>query len=70
MISLEIILPLSIAVLIILIAIWCNRRDKIDLKGRHILITGGSSGIGYDLCIEAFKQGANVSIIARNKVVL
>jgi hypothetical protein len=29
---------------------------------------GGSSGIGWELSIEAFKQGANVSIIARNMV--
>jgi NADP-dependent 3-hydroxy acid dehydrogenase YdfG len=46
-----------------------NKREKIDLHGKHCLITGGSSGIGWELCIEAFKQGAHVSIIARNKVI-
>ena len=45
-----------------------NKRDKIDLHGKHVVVTGGSSGIGRDLCIEAFKQGAHVSILARNKV--
>ena len=45
-----------------------NKREKIDFQGKHVVITGGSSGIGFDLCIEAFKQGAHVSVIARNKV--
>ena len=45
-----------------------NKRDKIDLHGKHVVITGGSSGIGWELCIESFKQGAHVSIIARDKV--
>ena len=45
-----------------------NKREKIDLHGKHCVITGGSSGIGYELAIESFKQGANVSIIARNLV--
>ena len=45
-----------------------NKRKTIDLHGKHCVITGGSSGIGYELAIESFKQGANVSIIARNLV--
>lgn len=44
-----------------------NKRETIDLRNKHVLVTGGSSGIGFDLCVEAFKQGASVSVIARNK---
>lgn len=47
-----------------------NKREKIDFHGKHVVITGGSMGIGYDISVEAFKQGAHVSIIARNKVYL
>lgn len=32
-------------------------------------ITGGSSGIGKALAIEAVKNGANVTIMARNEVI-
>ena len=46
-----------------------NKREKIDFHGKHVIITGGSSGIGFDLSVEAFKQGAHVSVIARNKVI-
>ena len=34
-----------------------------------VVISGGSSGIGFDLSMEAFSQGAHVSIIARNKAI-
>ncbi|KAI3379541.1 hypothetical protein SNEBB_000945 [Seison nebaliae] len=40
---------------------------KISLDEKHILITGGSKGIGLALGIEAAKNGANVSLLARNE---
>ncbi|XP_077870158.1 3-dehydrosphinganine reductase-like [Saccoglossus kowalevskii] len=42
----------------------------LQIKGGHVIITGGSSGIGKALAIEAVKEGANVTIIARNQKVL
>lgn len=65
---LEILLgAVGLAALILYFIVLKNKRDKIDLHGKHVVVTGGSSGIGRDLCIEAFKQGAHVSILARNK---
>ncbi|XP_061197886.1 3-ketodihydrosphingosine reductase-like isoform X2 [Saccostrea echinata] len=40
---------------------------RINIQGKHVLITGGSSGIGKALAIEAVRHGANVTIIARNE---
>lgn len=38
----------------------------LKLKGKHVLITGASKGIGY-ACADAFAQeGANVSLVARD----
>lgn len=33
-----------------------------DLKGKHIVITGGSSGIGYQVIRTFLEQGATVRI--------
>jgi len=39
---------------------------RVILKGTHLLVTGGSSGIGKEVAREALKLGANVTIVARN----
>jgi NAD(P)-dependent dehydrogenase (short-subunit alcohol dehydrogenase family) len=44
-----------------------NRPKFFDLDETHVVITGGSQGIGYNLAVLAFKKGANVSVIARNQ---
>ncbi|KAF6153238.1 hypothetical protein GIB67_036584 [Kingdonia uniflora] len=57
-------LPLSL--LLILTLIVRPKPIKIPIKGRHVFITGGSSGIGLALARQAALQGARVSILARN----
>ena len=41
--------------------------NPMDLTGKHIVVTGASSGIGRAACIQASKLGARVSLIARNR---
>jgi NAD(P)-dependent dehydrogenase (short-subunit alcohol dehydrogenase family) len=44
---------------------WEHHMD-LGLKGEHVLITGGSQGIGF-ACAQAFvAQGARVTMVARN----
>ncbi|XP_034249989.1 3-ketodihydrosphingosine reductase [Thrips palmi] len=43
---------------------WLQRPHSIS--GKHIVVTGGSSGIGKSVAISAAKRGAHVTIIARN----
>lgn len=38
-----------------------------DMQGAHVLVTGGSSGIGKAIAIEAAKRGANITLLARNE---
>ncbi|XP_066261492.1 3-ketodihydrosphingosine reductase [Euwallacea similis] len=45
---------------------FLNHRSLKSLEGRHVVITGGSSGIGKALAILVAKKGAHVSIVARN----
>ena len=41
--------------------------NPMNLSGKHVVITGASSGIGRAACIQASRLGARVSLIARNK---
>ncbi|XP_043723015.1 3-dehydrosphinganine reductase TSC10A-like [Telopea speciosissima] len=55
-----------ILIFAILVFIVRPRSVKIPIKGRHVFITGGSSGIGLALAQQAASEGARVSILARN----
>lgn len=39
-------------------------------KNKHVLVTGGRSGIGYEIARSFLKLGASVTIISRNKNLL
>ncbi|XP_014475990.1 PREDICTED: 3-ketodihydrosphingosine reductase [Dinoponera quadriceps] len=55
---------LVIVLLILKHFFWTGRLKNV--KNKHIVVTGGSSGIGKHVAITAAKHGANVTIIARN----
>ncbi|XP_048363900.1 3-ketodihydrosphingosine reductase [Sphaerodactylus townsendi] len=38
-----------------------------SLSGAHVVVTGGSSGIGKSIAVECFKQGAFITLLARNE---
>ena len=38
-----------------------------DLSGRHIVVTGASSGLGKEVCLLSSRLGAKLSIIARRE---
>ncbi|XP_021921360.1 3-ketodihydrosphingosine reductase isoform X2 [Zootermopsis nevadensis] len=53
--------------IIVLITKRILLRSKLQsLKNKHVVITGGSSGIGKCVAIEAAASGANVTLIARD----
>ncbi|KAK8969711.1 hypothetical protein KSP40_PGU006683 [Platanthera guangdongensis] len=57
---------LLLSFLILLYFIVRPRSARIPIKGRHVFITGGSSGIGLALAHQAAAEGARVSILARS----
>lgn len=46
---------------------WFWAPSKLQLSGRHILIGGGSQGIGLELGKLLVAEGGSVSVVARNK---
>lgn len=60
--SIFIIVALHLSVLIYLM-----RRPKKSILGKHVLVTGGSEGIGLAVAVRAAQLGADVTIVARNK---
>lgn len=48
-------------------ALWCHFYPKRrHLQGKHVLVTGGSSGIGLSVARQVALLGAKVTLVARN----
>ena len=39
----------------------------LDLKGKNVLVTGSSKGIGYAIASQLYEEGCNVTINGRNQ---
>lgn len=46
------------------------RTPRKPFAGKHVLITGGSAGIGLALAKEFYKQGACITLVARTEAKL
>ncbi|KAH8420767.1 hypothetical protein KR222_004310 [Zaprionus bogoriensis] len=69
--SWEIVVCLSIAILAhILVYIFVMGKHAKSIVGRHVVVTGGSKGIGLCLAVECALKGADVTVIARDEKVL
>lgn len=69
--TLEIWLWITIAVLAhVGVYVFVMRKRPKLLVGRHVVITGGSRGIGLCLAVECAMKGANVTVIARDEKLL
>ncbi|XP_055608376.1 3-ketodihydrosphingosine reductase [Uranotaenia lowii] len=42
------------------------RKSRANIRSKHVVVTGGSSGIGLWAAMECVRLGANVTIVARN----
>ncbi|XP_060900724.1 3-ketodihydrosphingosine reductase [Labrus mixtus] len=42
----------------------------LKLNGAHVVVTGGSSGIGKSIAVECYKQGAFITLVARDEAKL
>lgn len=61
---------LLFSLLVFVVAAIIGSPKEFDVNGRHVVITGGSMGIGKEVAKEYIRRGAHVTIVARNKKVL
>ena len=47
-----------------------RRRFNTSVRGAHVVITGGSQGLGKDLAGEFYRRGALVTLVARKRALL
>merc|ERR1711942_278819 len=60
-------LSLLLSILLILyVVISRSFPNRMSIKGRHVVITGGSSGIGLACAKECARRGARITLIARD----
>ncbi|XP_078046615.1 3-ketodihydrosphingosine reductase [Augochlora pura] len=57
---------LLIIITLLLVRYYFFQGHLKDVNNKHVVVTGGSSGIGKCVAITAAKRGANVTIIARD----
>ncbi|CAI9094564.1 OLC1v1030324C1 [Oldenlandia corymbosa var. corymbosa] len=61
-------IPISLLIFLAVIVRPKPSTTTIPIKNRHVFITGGSSGIGLAMAHQAALAGAQVSILARDKI--
>lgn len=67
----EIVLYIGIAVFAHILVYWfVTRKRAKSIVNKHVVITGGSKGIGLCLAVECALKGANVTVIARDEKML
>ena len=67
--SLLLTVPVTLVLAALPLAMAFNRcfGRRRSINGKHVVVTGGSSGIGLEIARQAAEAGASVTLVARNK---
>ena len=66
-ISVSFILPIICLAIVLLSWKFSARNQRLKVQKRHCLVLGGRQGLGKAMALELVKQGAHVTIVARNE---
>lgn len=59
-------IAIGVVALLCVLELWPKKLFMPNLKGKHIFLTGASSGIGLSLAKQALREGAYLTLVARN----
>jgi 3-dehydrosphinganine reductase len=59
-------IALGIAATLCLSALWPKKPFMANLRGKHVFLTGASCGIGLAIARQALREGAYLTLVARN----
>jgi 3-dehydrosphinganine reductase len=59
-------IALGIAATLCLAALWPKKPFMANLRGKHVFLTGASCGIGLAIARQALREGAYLTLVARN----
>ena len=60
-------IAIAVVTTLCLLALWPKTPFMANLRGKHIFLTGASSGIGLAVAKEALREGAYLTLVARNR---
>lgn len=64
------VLSSSVAALVVLWSMWLFGRKKTSYKDCHVVVLGGSTGIGLAIAKQLISRGAHITLVARRQAVL
>ena len=59
-------IAIAIVATLCLSALWPKKLFMANLRGKHIFLTGASCGIGLAIARQALREGAYLTLVARN----
>ncbi|KAG0624241.1 hypothetical protein M758_3G233100 [Ceratodon purpureus] len=59
-------IAIGVVAALLLAALWPKKKFMDNLRGKHIFLTGASCGIGLAIAKQALREGAYLTLVARN----
>lgn len=58
---------IAVGILVLISIVWRRKPFIPSVRGKHVFLTGASSGIGLAVAKEMLQEGAFITLLARNR---
>lgn len=66
----HVLLGIGTVILLLASGMWLLGKKPRSYKGQHVVVVGGSTGIGLAIAKQFVARGANITLVARRQTVL